>query len=117
MSAPAPGEFIARYTGEQTENPDLADQYNTCLKMAVKRANMNAVNNMMGGWGEQFLSEDDDMPEPPAGNPTRMRGMAAWARARRGAPRPASVAPSAVSQRPASRRVGWTLDGRVRWDG
>jgi len=56
---------VHRLTGEKVENPDLADQYNTILKMAVKRSIANAVANMMGGWGEQFLEEDAPQDQPP----------------------------------------------------
>lgn len=37
------GWMICKSTGERLENPDLADQYNTVLKMAKKRALVDAV--------------------------------------------------------------------------
>lgn len=42
----------------KVENQDMADSYNTCLKMAVKRANMAATLNLSGGWSEHFDQAD-----------------------------------------------------------
>lgn len=53
-----------RITGQElgkVENPDIADQYNTCLKMACKRSLVGGTLNLSGGWSEHFTQDLEDM--------------------------------------------------------
>lgn len=52
----------------KVENPDIADQYNTVLKMAVKRSTMDAIGNLSGGIHEHFDANivDEDPSAPPS---------------------------------------------------
>jgi predicted RNA-binding Zn-ribbon protein involved in translation (DUF1610 family) len=53
-------EIEAQAVG-QSENKDLADSYNTCLKIAVKRSNIAAALNLSGGWSEHFTQDLEDL--------------------------------------------------------
>lgn len=56
------GEWtIHKSTGEKLENPDIADVYNTCLKIASKRSLVAATLNLSGGWSEHFTQDLEDM--------------------------------------------------------
>jgi hypothetical protein len=48
--------------GEKMENPDIADQYNTVLKMAKKRAHVDAILTATGA-SDIFTQDVEDMPE------------------------------------------------------
>lgn len=47
---PADDERITEQETGYTENRDISDARNTCLKMAIKRAKKDAVESLMGGW-------------------------------------------------------------------
>lgn len=67
----------------RTENPDIADQLNTCLKMACKRALVAAVLTATACSDMFVHSEDedgDDDGSPRQGNPSRGAGAAAGSR-------------------------------------
>lgn len=51
-------------TGEQKENPDIADQYNTVLKMAKKRAHTDAILAACAA-SDIFTQDMDDHVIPP----------------------------------------------------
>lgn len=78
-------EIEQQETG-QIDNKDLADVYNTCLKIAVKRANIAATLNLSGGWSEHFTQDLEDLrqnesarrgadPESDAAAPAGMDGQ------------------------------------------
>jgi hypothetical protein len=50
--------------GEKAENPDIADTYNTVLKMAKKRAHVDAVLTATAA-SDIFTQDVEDMQEPP----------------------------------------------------
>ena len=59
---------IFRLTGEKVENPDLADVYNTVLKMAKKRAHVDAILTATAA-SDIFAQDLEDLAEiatPPA---------------------------------------------------
>lgn len=59
---PETGEWtIHKSNGEKQENPDIADVYNTCLKMASKRSLIAATLNLSGGWSEHFTQDLEDL--------------------------------------------------------
>ncbi len=52
---------IHKSTGEKQENPDIADVYNTCMKMGAKRSLIAATLNLSGGWSEHFTQDLEDL--------------------------------------------------------
>ena len=73
--------FWVKYTDAgKTENPDIADTYNTVLKMSLKRAFVGAVLNTLAA-SDMFTQDIEDLPdfqhepshqlqpEPPAATP------------------------------------------------
>lgn len=74
----ADGAFTAP---EREENPDIADQYNTVLKMAKKRALIDAVLTVTAA-SDTFTQDIEDMPQfdtkpenaPPANTPPPAAG-------------------------------------------
>lgn len=46
----------------QIDNPDIADQYNTCLKMAVKRADVGGTISVTGA-SALFTQDVEDLPD------------------------------------------------------
>ena len=59
---PANHEPITSQQSGQVENPDIADIYNTCLKIATKRALVAAVLNATGA-SDIFTQDLEDMPD------------------------------------------------------
>lgn len=59
-----------RFTGSQdrTENPDIADTYNTVLKMAKKRAHIDAILTTTAA-SDIFTQDIDEHPEPEPARP------------------------------------------------
>lgn len=64
----APGKIDGNWEicgiGEKTENPDIADQYNTVLKMAKKRAHVDAVLTVTAA-SDIFTQDIEDLITPP----------------------------------------------------
>lgn len=60
-------EIIGQPLG-QIENPDIADMYNTCLKMAVKRADVGGTISVTGA-SALFTQDVEDLPD--YGEPTK----------------------------------------------
>lgn len=60
------GKWMIFEKGERIENPDIADQYNTVLKMASKRSLIDAVLKATGGSCEftQDLDDEYDSQKP-----------------------------------------------------
>jgi hypothetical protein len=61
-------KYRYRWKGEgrnkaRTENPDIADVYNTCLKMGVKRAQIAATLTVTGA-SDIFAPEPEDDDDP-----------------------------------------------------
>lgn len=56
-------ESIEKQDGGKVENPDIADQYNTVLKMAKKRAHVDAVLTVTAA-SDIFTQDVEDMPAP-----------------------------------------------------
>lgn len=57
----AAGFTIHEKSGEKAENPDIADCYNTCLKMAKKRAQIDATLSALG-CSHMFTQDIEDLP-------------------------------------------------------
>lgn len=81
---------IERQRIKRVENPDIADQYNTCLKMGVKRAHVAAIL-LATSASDMFAQEEeaprdlhvddepehqDDVPAAPAVAPTAKQELA-----------------------------------------
>lgn len=62
-------EFVwvqySKGSGEKTENPDIADTYNTVLKMAKKRAHVDAILTVTAA-SDIFVQDDEEMAEKPS---------------------------------------------------
>lgn len=56
------GQWMIAKKGERQENPDLPDQYNTVLKMAKKRAQVDACLTATAA-SDIFAQDIEDMPE------------------------------------------------------
>ena len=52
---------IHEKSGERVENPDIADCYNTCLKMAKKRAQIDSTLSALG-CSHMFTQDIEDLP-------------------------------------------------------
>ena len=68
------GQWEVCEMGEKMENPDIADSYNTVLKMAKKRAYIDGILSATAA-SDIFTQDVEDMPEvinataqPPVGN-------------------------------------------------
>jgi hypothetical protein len=59
------GQWMICKKGEPIENPDIADQYNTVLKMAKKRAEVDATITTTGA-SEYFMQDEDYVREQVA---------------------------------------------------
>ena len=57
--------------GEKMENPDIANEYNTVLKMAKKRAHVDAVLTATAA-SDIFTQDMEDRKEPPEGPAERL---------------------------------------------
>ncbi|MCU0824999.1 MAG: hypothetical protein MUF77_10200, partial [Leptospira sp.] len=62
-----------RFLGERAENPDIADQYNTVLKMAQKRAFIAATLTVLAV-SDMFTQDAEDFIQTPAGTVKRTTG-------------------------------------------
>ncbi|TGL58589.1 hypothetical protein [Leptospira jelokensis] len=62
-----------RFLGERAENPDIADQYNTVLKMAQKRAFIAATLTVLAV-SDMFTQDVEDFLQTPAGTVNRTTG-------------------------------------------
>lgn len=58
-----PEGWVITKATERVENPDIADQYNTVLKMAKKRAYVDAVITACAA--SEFFTQDEDAVEQP----------------------------------------------------
>lgn len=61
------------FTGERAENPDLADQYNTVLKMAQKRAFIASILTVLAV-SDMFTQDVEDFVQTPDGSVNRQTG-------------------------------------------
>src|SRR5574342_49038 len=64
--------MIVRYSDQKVEHGNPADFYNTCLKMAKKRAFVDAVITATGGsdiFTQDMEDSVEDEPEPPRSTP------------------------------------------------
>lgn len=68
---PDTGRWEIVIAGEKTENPDIADVYNTVLKMAKKRAHVDATITACAA-SDIFTQDVEDMPEF-SDHPTKQR--------------------------------------------
>jgi hypothetical protein len=59
---------IVKYSDERVENPDIADQYNTVLKMARKRAYIDAVKSAFAV-SDIFTQDIEDLDFPKTDKP------------------------------------------------
>lgn len=55
-------EWVKYGDSERSENPDIADTYNTVLKMAAKRALIHATLNATGA-SDMFTQDVEDLPQ------------------------------------------------------
>jgi hypothetical protein len=58
------GKWLICEIGEKMENPDIADTYNTVLKMAKKRAYVDGILSATAA-SDIFTQDVEDMPLPP----------------------------------------------------
>jgi hypothetical protein len=99
------GSWVIGKRGERTENPDIADTYNTVLKMAKKRAYVDGVLSATAA-SDCFTQDIEDMhgdvvevtPEPVKPAPVKQTVPAeAVAEAEVVKPKPVPVAPKPVA--------------------
>jgi hypothetical protein len=60
-------------SGAKIENEDIADCYNTVLKMAKKRAHVDATLTVTGAgdlFTQDLIEDEDEQPKPPVTMPT-----------------------------------------------
>lgn len=92
---PDTGAWEIVIVGDKVENPDIADQYNTVLKMAKKRAFVDAVLSTTAA-SDIFTQDIEDLPTDEEGSaPT---ASAQTAPAPTPAPEPAKVSPEALTR-------------------
>ncbi|MEK9207766.1 MAG: hypothetical protein AAB922_04740 [Patescibacteria group bacterium] len=67
------GEWEICELGEKAENPDIADQYNTVLKMAKKRAYVDGILSATGA-SDIFTQDIEDIPAENINRPAAASG-------------------------------------------